>query len=569
VAVSVEEIDRWSGGDVREVFHATRSRAEAAFEASNGIANLPAFGTWGGDASEAAKEAIGRTRKDLDAHGNEALAVSQAASKAADDVEQVKSDLAQLRADADHLGMAIDPIGNTVVPGPGTAGADAMEIMLKQIQLQDRLNVILADAARVDEELAKAIDMAIGKDPIPNAGPPVGLPALPPKGTSPKDTRAWWDSLTPAQREDLARYRPAEIGTLDGIPSAVREQVNAARLPGEIVKAQGAVDALNAHPVAHPNTAQLDAAEGARNKLADLQALESTLAKHPGTGLLLLDTTTNQKNVLAAIAEGDVDNAKQVGVTVGGMTTNVRGSVDGMTGEIIAQREQAVELRQLAGGVPNPDSVATIAWLGYEAPGMNLDVTDDRLAKAGAGPLNHFYQGLGATSNVPDQQLTAFGHSYGSLTTSLALQQGGAPVDNVVLYGSPGGELSNASQLGVAPGHAYFMDGVTDGVPTTIANMGSFGPPLSQVPGFTELSVNSGAGLAAPYGDGQWHERAYGHSEYPRFGDNGELRMSGYNMAAVLAGLPDDTIAPPRDLPPPTIPLGPRGFPVPNPDYHP
>jgi hypothetical protein len=568
MTVSVEDIDRWNGGDVREVFHATRSRAEAAFEASNGIADLPAFGTWGGDASEAATEAIGQTRRDLDAHANEALAISRAASAAADDVEQVKSDLAQLRADADSMGMAIDPIGNTIEPGPGSAGADPMELLLKQMQLQERLDKFLADAARVDAELAKAIDMAIGKEAIPDVGPPTGLPQLPPNGTSPADTRKWWDSLTPAQREDLARYQPAEIGKLDGVPAAIREQINAARLPGEIAKAQAAVDAINANPIAKPNPSQIDAREAALNKLADLQQLQTTLKNHPGTGLLLLDTTSNPKNVLAAIAKGDADIATQVGVTVGGMNTNVRGSVDGMAGEIIAQHDQAVELRNLA-GVPSPESVATIAWLGYEAPGMNLDVTDDAMAKAGAGPLNHFYQGLGATTNVSDQQLTAFGHSYGSLTTSLALQDG-APVDNVVLYGSPGGELTNASQLGVAPGHAYYMNGVTDGVPTTIAGTThSFGPPLSEVPGFTELSVNSGSGLPAPYGDGQWHERAYGHSEYARTGDNGELRMSGYNMAAVLAGLPGDTIAPPQNLPPPTIPMGPRGFPVPNPDYHP
>lgn len=55
-----------------------------------------------------------------------------------------------------------------------------------------------------------------------------------------------------------------------------------------------------------------------------------------------------------------------------------------------------------------------------------------------------------AGSNVADQHITAFGHSYGSLVTSLALQQG-APVSDVVLYGSPGTELTNASQLGAEP----------------------------------------------------------------------------------------------------------------------
>lgn len=46
--------------------------------------------------------------------------------------------------------------------------------------------------------------------------------------------------------------------------------------------------------------------------------------------------------------------------------------------------------------------------------------------------------------------------------------------------------------------------------------------------------------------------------------------MSGYNLAAVLAGLPDDLIKPPV-LPPPTMPSGPGPFvlPIPNPNYHP
>lgn len=179
MTVSVADIDRWDAGDVREVFHATRSRAEAAFEAANGIAALPAFGSWGGTASDAAKTAIEATRKDLDAHGNEALAVSRAASVAAEDIEQVKNDLAALRDDAEKLGMAIDAASSTVVAGPGTAGAPPMETELKREQLQARLDAILAEAASADAKLSQAINMASGKTPIPSqsAGPGEGTPA--------------------------------------------------------------------------------------------------------------------------------------------------------------------------------------------------------------------------------------------------------------------------------------------------------------------------------------------------------------------------------------------------------
>ncbi|WP_230871662.1 alpha/beta hydrolase, partial [Mycobacterium canetti] len=106
-----------------------------------------------------------------------------------------------------------------------------------------------------------------------------------------------------------------------------------------------------------------------------------------------------------------------------------------------------------------------------------------------------------------NQHITAFGHSYGSLVTSLALQQG-APVSDVVLYGSPGTELTHASQLGVEPGHAFYMIGVNDHVANTIPEFGAFGSAPQDVPGMTQLSVNTGLAPGPLLGDGQLHERA-------------------------------------------------------------
>jgi hypothetical protein len=166
VTVSVADIERWEPGDVREVFHATRSRAEATFEAADGIATLPAFSTWGGDAAEAAKHSNEQLRKDLDAHGNEAVAVARAAQVAAEDMQQVKDDLAQLEADAIDGGYQIDPVSSRVIPGPNPK-APMIVAIGEMADLQARLDTILADAARVDDELASAINMATGAAPIP------------------------------------------------------------------------------------------------------------------------------------------------------------------------------------------------------------------------------------------------------------------------------------------------------------------------------------------------------------------------------------------------------------------
>ncbi|EHB44688.1 hypothetical protein MycrhDRAFT_6707 [Mycolicibacterium rhodesiae JS60] len=179
MTLTIADIERWNAGDVREVFHAASSRAQAAFDAADGLATLPALASWGGEAAEAAKQAIGQTRNDLDAHGSEALTVANAARSAADNIERIKSELVSLKADAESLGMEIDPVAGTLLPGPKVR--DPMEAELKQAQLQPRLDKIVAEANLVDVALANAINMAGGKTPIPlstagNAPVPANAP---------------------------------------------------------------------------------------------------------------------------------------------------------------------------------------------------------------------------------------------------------------------------------------------------------------------------------------------------------------------------------------------------------
>jgi hypothetical protein len=177
LTLTVADIERWDGGDVREVFHAATSRAQAAFDAADGLATLPAFTSWGGGAAEAAREAIGQTRKDLDTHGNEALSVAQAAGRAADSIDQIKSDLATLKGDANEAGLEIDPVTNRVVPMTGSTHG-RREMQSKIPALQARLNSLVEQADSVDSALAAVINVADGKIPIPPpASPNQPLPA--------------------------------------------------------------------------------------------------------------------------------------------------------------------------------------------------------------------------------------------------------------------------------------------------------------------------------------------------------------------------------------------------------
>ena len=560
MALTLADIDRWSPEAINTVFQAAIKRAHGTRTASAALGQTMQFLDWGGDSADAARAAAHRTMLNLDNHADACDAVGRAAEKSADEVFAIKARLQVIRDTAREYHLTIDnQTGLVSLPENLSSLSDPeqSEIEAAWLRVAEAITRLLADAQTADEDLAAAIrgadgDLSPDQVNAETSHEPPKMPNVPPPGTTPADISKWWHSLTPAQQDQLKDWFPQSIRNLDGIPTNIRNELNLPVLQSEITRLQNGW--LDGNGVWHTDQA----------KLADLTALRNTLAAQPDTSLILLDTTSNPNKVLAAIGVGDVDDAERVGVTVGGLNTRVSASVDEMVREAETQRREASSLRSKA-GLPNYDAVASIAYLGYDAPDNLKDVTHDWLARDAAGPLNNFYKGLAATSNVPDQHITAFGHSYGSLVTSLALQQG-APVSDVVLYGSPGTELTNVSQLGVQPGHAYYMIGVNDHVSDLIPEFGAFGAAPQDLPGMTQLSVNTGVGP----GDDATHERAYGHSEYSRDGSNGELRMSGYNMAAVLAGVPNDLVNPPV-LPPPTIPSGPGpfGLPIPNPAYHP
>lgn len=190
-------------------------------------------------------------------------------------------------------------------------------------------------------------------------------------------------------------------------------------------------------------------------------------------------------------------------------------------------------------------------------------MTDDQ-ARTGASDLSGYLEQVRA--NNPEAHLALLGHSYGSLTSSLALQdlhtEGSNSVDAVVFYGSPGLGLTDPAQLGLADGNAYVMqapgDLITDAV-APLAPLHGWGTnPYSGI--LPELSSQAGVDPGGAYREG-----VDSHADYPRAANDGALRMSGYNIAAVVAGLPDDQLV--MAPPPPTIPhLTAEGLsPVPRP----
>ncbi len=570
MALTLADIDRWDDASIDQVFAAATSRAEGAQTTADTVGDLLTFVRWNGLTADAARDSANRIKTTLGEHADLCKQVAAAANKAAAEVADLRYRLSMIRAEADAAQLSIDDQTGTV-----TSKTSVLTVEMKQHQdavkkdVEARIRQLLADAETVDRDLATAIQTADGAatGTGPSA-PAANLPPAPPWSASQQDIKKWWDSLTPQQQTDYIANSPGVLDR-DGIPNGIRDAANRIRLPHEIATAE---DVL-AHSSGDPWLTN------AQTRLRELLAIQSAIYPVNSNGtprtidpsdrrsLLALDTLSDPSHVLGAIGIGDVDRAAHVGVTVGGVGTTAT-SLPAMADEATNLRHTTRDILARAGDV-RPDSVATVAWVGYEPPVSKTDVRalDDSLARAAAPHLNSFFKGLAATTENPGQEITAFGHSYGSLVTSLALQEG-SPVKNVVFYGSPGLELGNVGDLHLAPGgHAYYEQAAGDPIrwlqPAPEIGMGLaplvlvpplaplgvlglvdvlggsgphdqwFGDTPNEIPGITQLSTAPGTDPVLLQDRGG----AYGHPDYPRNDANGQLRMSGYNLAAVLSGV--------------------------------
>ncbi|MDQ1199598.1 alpha/beta hydrolase [Rhodococcus sp. SORGH_AS_0303] len=244
-----------------------------------------------------------------------------------------------------------------------------------------------------------------------------------------------------------------------------------------------------------------------RQRLAAIDALIEVLARPERR---LVHYEAGARRTLAAVSVGDLDGADRVAVVVPGAGTTVAGSIARHDGETAALVTEA--------GALSPGSFAAgVSWLGYEAPQWNTElvepgrsVASTAPAAAGAPALVGVLEALGDRRHGGDApEVTLVAHSYGTVVAAQAIEAG-APVDAVVVMGSPGWSDRAAA---AAPGPVHVAEAAWD----PVADLGRFGPDPSERP---ETEALDTAGTV-------------GHADYLEPGS-----VSARAVAEVVAGVP-------------------------------
>lgn len=483
--VTTSTLQCWEPDTLARVARQARSRADE-LRSLAGVLERGAL--WCGTAARAQEAAVEGLTGDLRAAARDLDLLAAVWSAAAAAVAPALALLARAFALAAAHGLVVELDGRVVLPQPVedalASAAEAAQALAQQavaaVREADHEAAVATAAVRWLPDgflglLAGAL-LAYG----------VRMRGLPAPGLAPAEVAAWWGSLTTQEQQTLEQTDPERVGRLDGVPVAVRDRAN------RVVLARAVHDP-------------------AFDQLRVLGAVIAA-ASRPGAVLLDLDLSSSGR---AAVAFGDLETADHVAVLVPGLNAHVAGALGGLVSSAQALRERA--LSKGAG------TVATLAWIGYDAPGWVAVASDDR-AQRGAPALRSVLRGIDARAAATgrDPHVTVSGHSYGSLVAGYALRER-TGADDLVTLGSPGVSVDRADQLWVRAPHVFVAEAGTD----PVGDLGRFGAdPSSDAFGARQVQTD---GRHDPF-----QERLSGIGWHTHYYDRGTESLD--NLALVTVG---------------------------------
>jgi uncharacterized protein YukE len=195
------DVKRWDADAIHGVFQTATNRAATLQRLGDSLQQVHnTLSDWQGEAGDAFRADLGKTRRDIDADGQESRQVAAAVSRAEADVRSVKSELDGIERAAEGYGWTITSdwridLGNTMI------GLDRLTLAAEQQLLQGQLDTCKLHAHNADQELATAVRGSVGDVPLsttgyqPGAAPPAPGAAESP---SPGQPKSWQDMLLPA-----------------------------------------------------------------------------------------------------------------------------------------------------------------------------------------------------------------------------------------------------------------------------------------------------------------------------------------------------------------------------------
>lgn len=487
---------------------------------------------WEGDDAAAADHAMTLFSGRTDEVSAALTEVTTACDTFAETVVTLDHDRVEIEADRKELNGALyglsQEIRHMTEDQEPDLRARALVLIEREAALQGRITALEKGVVAAEDALVRAFQRADTSQEAADLAADPGRPDVDAlyrqfgkHVTEGGSVTAWWLSLTKAEREALKIDNPGFVGNLNGIPAGDRDEANRSALERDLDRLTSLQQ--RGETLTKEEQALLAKAKATREALDDgLTVTDPSTGQPVDTNLLVYDPSQFGGDGAVAVSYGDPDTADHTTVIVPGITNDMT-SIPGVGEDALNLFREASKQDQ--------GSVATIAWIGYDAPSMHIpeeltdtpdnvyevpsyirdlpegirdlpgelfdmgSVSQEDAAEDGGRRLSDFVDGLRATDQGEQSHLTVAGHSYGSTTAAHAAHDG-LDADALVLLGSPGasGDVDDVTDLNMPDGKVYVASADNDFV-TWLGREGDLGmgPDPAQADfGATRIDTDDG-----------------------------------------------------------------------------
>ncbi|MGP8302100.1 alpha/beta hydrolase [Streptomyces inhibens] len=310
----------------------------------------------------------------------------------------------------------------------------------------------------------------------------LGRPLPDPDGP-PAAVRAFFATLTRAEKRQLAAHYPLAVGNMGGAPVQLRYRANRLAIDDARAVEKKRMGDRRLTPVGRQEAGRL------------MHRLESMMS--PGRQILAFDPAGGGR---AAEVFGNLPAADRVSVVVPGVDTNLstfERTARATTAPVGMARSLYNAEREARPGT----RTAVIAWADYTSPsGLGVGAATGQMAEAGAVRLRALVQSLPSSDTV-----SLFCHSYGSVVCGVAARDLPSNVEDIAVAGSPGMRAGSLSGLGT---HARVWamrdsdDWIQDVPYLEVGGLGHGADPVDPSFGSRILSADGAVGHAGYFAPG-------------------------------------------------------------------
>ena len=239
---------QWEGNPLSQQAQVYEQQAQAVTNASEDLSDRANGLSGSGQTVTAAQQALRKNVEEMRKQAESLHSLATISGDAAKGADEIGKAARKLDQDAADKSIKIGADGSLDYVGKkGSSITDAIKIASDMGAVSDRVSAIQVVANELVEDTQKNI-AAVESGGQPQAGGDAGSRLnrmkLPPKGASPDEVAKWWSSLTDAEKAEMVKRHPREIGNLNGVEATWRDKANRKSLEEDIKNEQNKYNKL-------------------------------------------------------------------------------------------------------------------------------------------------------------------------------------------------------------------------------------------------------------------------------------------------------------------------------------